>query len=362
MLTWTYLLPAVFGLLAASAAGYAVVAHRRYTRTLAQLQHQTSHEKDLVSFNRLLRQVTEADWQHYPVVLVNEIVKQGYATRAALLAVRDQGQLSLLAATDADGTDWDPRTELAVQTALEQKVRLHLPAAEHLYLPIPEQAEPIGMLVVSGPRWGATDDAESLWLEAMAALVHLALIDQRTLTRQLSLSITDGLTGLINHRHFQQTLSVIIAQSYLEHTSMALAILDIDHFKRLNDTYGHLFGDMVLREVAGVLRRTAPAKSMVARYGGEEFAVILPGHSLEEAARAIETLREAIEQHRVTDPTTGKPVGATVSAGVALYQLGMGKSKLIARADEALYESKQTGRNRVTVVPPEADGRDLTEG
>ncbi|HEY3367057.1 MAG TPA: GGDEF domain-containing protein [Symbiobacteriaceae bacterium] len=350
MYWWTI---ASLGLLTVGLLSYILILRRRCTNLTAELQQQASHANDLSSVNRIVHQLTEVDWQRYPAVLVQEIVTQGYATRAALLAVGEQGQLEIRATTSTDGAIWDPRAQPAVQTAMRNKQRVHLSDEHEIYLPILEKTEPIGLLAITCAASDSAQNDQSPFLDASAALVHLAMINQRTLTRQLSLSTTDGLTGLMNHRHFQQVLSVILAQSYLEHTHLALVMLDIDHFKKLNDTYGHLFGDLVLREVASVVRHAVPTDALAARYGGEEFAVVLPSYSVPQAAEVAEKLRLAIETHRIPDPTTGHPVGVTISGGISAYVLGMGKSRLIARADEALYMSKQTGRNRISILAPE---------
>jgi two-component system cell cycle response regulator len=165
------------------------------------------------------------------------------------------------------------------------------------------------------------------------------------------LSITDGLTKLYNHRFFQDALKREFARSVRNHSPLSLALLDIDHFKRFNDTYGHQQGDVVLQELARTLRAQVRNLDVVARYGGEEFAVIMPDAPLDVALRVAERLRAAVENHPVEGPTG--PLRVTISLGVAAVphtEIGV-PAGLIAAADRALYRAKEQGRN--CVVPQE---------
>lgn len=213
-----------------------------------------------------------------------------------------------------------------------------------LYLPLVENAERIGLLKVKG----ATTVTHPL--RVLQTLCGLALGSTRLHHKQVALSSTDGLTGLSNHRHFQQALGVMVAQSYLDGEALAVILLDIDHFKSVNDTHGHLFGDLVLREIGYLLRRNLPENGLAARYGGEEMVILLKGSEAQRAPEFAEQIRAAIAEHEILDYTAGSRLQVTVSLGVACYELGQGKNRLVARADEALYLSKRAGRNRVTVA------------
>jgi diguanylate cyclase (GGDEF)-like protein len=216
------------------------------------------------------------------------------------------------------------------------------------YLPLIGGAERIGLLVIEGVAPG-TNPSDSQPLRVLQALFGLALTSMRLHHKQVALSSTDGLTGLSNHRHFQQALGVMVAQAYLEGVGLAVILLDIDHFKSVNDTHGHLFGDLVLREIGYLLRRSLPESGLAARYGGEEMVVLLKGSDAQRAPELAEQIRAAIAEHEILDYNAGNRLQVTVSLGVACYELGQGKNRLIARADEALYCSKRQGRNRVTV-------------
>ncbi|MHB8835876.1 MAG: diguanylate cyclase [Candidatus Methylomirabilia bacterium] len=161
------------------------------------------------------------------------------------------------------------------------------------------------------------------------------------------LSITDGLTKLYNHRYFQDALKREFVRCQRHKSPLSLVLLDIDHFKRFNDTYGHQQGDIVLQELARTLRMQVRNLDIVARYGGEEFAVIMPEASLEVALLVAERLRAAVENHPVEGPSG--PLRVTVSLGVAAVpraETGV-PAGLIAAADRALYRAKELGRNRV---------------
>ena len=167
------------------------------------------------------------------------------------------------------------------------------------------------------------------------------------------LSETDGLTGVANRRCFDAALADIEGRTA---EPVSLMLIDIDHFKRINDAFGHQAGDEVLRAAASCLVRHAPAGATVARYGGEEFAVILPGADVRDAAVAAEALRSAIERLAVGCPDGTLPTPFTASIGFAtrLPDSDAGPSDLVAAADRALYRAKESGRNRVKGLAPAA--------
>ena len=154
---------------------------------------------------------------------------------------------------------------------------------------------------------------------------------------------TDGLTGLNNHRAFQEGLAKEVQRALRYQASVSLVLLDVDKFKHYNDTYGHPAGDQVLKQVASVLQTAARHTDFVARYGGEEFVIVLPDTDAGEAWEVADRLRKAIEAQAWEQP----PV--TASFGVATLSIvAASASELISQADKALYHSKRAGRNRVT--------------
>ncbi|MBX2801964.1 MAG: GGDEF domain-containing protein [Myxococcales bacterium] len=160
----------------------------------------------------------------------------------------------------------------------------------------------------------------------------------------------DPLTGLLNRRWLDQQLPLLVRRATHDATPMSLAMVDIDHFKRLNDTYGHPAGDQVLHEVAQQMRRRFRPRDYVVRYGGEEFTVVLPDSDLAGAVGAADRVRQALAFTGVA-MTSGDHLRVTVSAGVAQLQPDEPWDELVARADRALYRAKSEGRNRV--VPAE---------
>ncbi len=188
-------------------------------------------------------------------------------------------------------------------------------------------------------------------LEARAGELNRATEELKVLNEKLNqLSITDGLTEIYNHRHFQDRLSEEVERAQRAKGGIvSLLILDIDDFKHFNDTYGHQCGDMVLKQLAGILKNSVRTIDIIARYGGEEFAVILPSTAVEESARVAERICESIRSTPFSFGD-GTSVKVTVSIGVGSLTHGQGeKSELIRKADNALYAAKAKWKDRVEV-------------
>jgi len=170
-------------------------------------------------------------------------------------------------------------------------------------------------------------------------------------------SIRDPLTQAFNRRYLDETLEREIARAKRERQPLTVAMIDIDHFKRLNDTYGHLAGDQVLVALTGLLRGNARQEDVVCRFGGEEFAVILPGMPLDIGCRRVDDWRRAFA---ATPTRFGEQrLEATFSAGVAVYpDHGTTSQSLIDAADQALYRAKQGGRDRVEAAAASAAAAD----
>ncbi|WP_376097401.1 GGDEF domain-containing protein [Roseomonas sp. CCTCC AB2023176] len=174
------------------------------------------------------------------------------------------------------------------------------------------------------------------------ARLQARLADMRTEVRE------DALTGLVNRRGFDAILKRAVAAARGGGTPASLLMLDIDHFKRFNDTYGHPAGDLVLRLVGKVLTQNVKGRDVAARYGGEEFGVILIGAGRHEAETVAEQIRAAIAAQRMSVRRAGPDLGAiSVSIGVASCRGGDTAAALVERADRALYRAKQLGRDRV---------------
>jgi diguanylate cyclase len=162
-------------------------------------------------------------------------------------------------------------------------------------------------------------------------------------------AMTDALTNLANRKAFDENLADACAHAEATGQALTLAVLDIDHFKRFNDTWGHQTGDQVLRYVASVLGRVARSPRIAARYGGEEFAMIFPGESGPVVEDALNLVRKEIASRSLRRRSTNDELGAvTISAGFTRHLAGDTSATLLERADAALYASKRGGRNRVT--------------
>ncbi len=229
-----------------------------------------------------------------------------------------------------------------------------LPTARNLIV-VPLQAEgrPLGALVLeqSAQEGDRVSRRVVSGLERSASYAALALRNAWLLETVQRLAATDGLTKIANRRTFEDNLEKEVARATRSSEHLSLVMIDIDHFKRLNDEHGHQAGDEVLRNVAAALTIECRDFDTPARYGGEEFAVILPGCGPDEAFEIAERLRIAV----AAAPSV---VPITASAGVATYPGHAGDADTLVRAsDDALYQSKRDGRNRTSVsagVPPEA--------
>ncbi|HHJ39790.1 MAG TPA: GGDEF domain-containing protein [Methylothermaceae bacterium] len=161
-------------------------------------------------------------------------------------------------------------------------------------------------------------------------------------------AFTDALTGLLNRRAFDMRIQHVVAMFPHEFSSVFLLILDLDHFKKINDNFGHLTGDKVLRFTAHLIKKYLPKGQAAARYGGEEIAILLANVNREEAINVAENIRSELAKSRLQRKDNGEPIGqVTVSVGVASLREGDSIDDLIERADTALYEAKKQGRNRV---------------
>ncbi len=207
----------------------------------------------------------------------------------------------------------------------------------------------LGVLNLTDKLSGSYFSSEEFYLvNSFAEHLVTAIANAEKYERILELSVTDGLTGLHVHRHFQSALVGEIARANRHRLPLSLIMLDVDDFKRCNDSYGHQVGDIVLREIALVIKSELRQYDIASRYGGEEFGIILPSTSLLQAQALAERLRNAVAT-RVTVPALPhQPV--TVSLGVSEYRPESEKDELIREADLALLEAKRVGKNRVVVA------------
>jgi diguanylate cyclase (GGDEF)-like protein len=191
--------------------------------------------------------------------------------------------------------------------------------------------------------------------KSIAAQVSIAFETAHLIAELEQLALTDSLTGLYNRRHFFNLSSREFERAMRHETSLAAVMIDLDHFKRVNDTHGHAAGDQVLRAIARLCMERLRRIDIIGRYGGEEFAVVMPDTDLNDAIQAAARLGEMIAAEKIMLPQGELRV--TASLGVALFERDMPNLEtLLDHADQAMYAAKKAGRNRVEVyASPIAD-------
>lgn len=223
-----------------------------------------------------------------------------------------------------------------------------LAARSALIIPLVVSNKVIGSMQLFSSRSEAftREDAQLFWM--------LTLVAENQLTREyeneglIRFAFTDFLTGLKTRGYFEQQLDLEMKRAERKQTPIALLMLDIDHFKQLNDSYGHHVGDQVLRDVSAVLMKELREVDTAARYGGEEFVIVLPETDLSGAIQVASRIRRGVEQARFFAGSPRQVEHLTISIGVAIYsQDAHSKRELIEAADAALYIAKGKGRNQV---------------
>ncbi len=194
------------------------------------------------------------------------------------------------------------------------------------------------------------DESELSFKTTFAGQAGLSIANIRLREALRTQSVRDALTGLYNRRYLEETLEREIRRSARARLSLGILMLDLDHFKSFNDTYGHEAGDAVLRETGAFLVKNMRAEVFVCRFGGEEFVVILPTATMEASRARSERLRSKIRELMVLHQ--GKSLGMiTLSIGVAAFPIcGTSPKELLAAADAALYRAKREGRDRVVIA------------
>lgn len=214
-------------------------------------------------------------------------------------------------------------------------------------IPLTAQKKVIGLMAFFQHQSPAFVREAQVILALVQNQVTIVIDNARLYEAARQLAITDGLTKIYNHRFFQELFEKEYKRSDRYNTVFSLIMLDIDHFKRVNDTYGHLCGDEILKGLSVLIKSCLRSMDVVARYGGEEFAILLPETNGPEAYQTAERIRRSVEENTFMGNDQGLKI--TVSQGVATYpSIDIhDRQEMIAKADSFLYEAKETGRNKV---------------
>jgi diguanylate cyclase (GGDEF)-like protein len=237
------------------------------------------------------------------------------------------------------------------QTGDEEPTRPRRPryhTGSFVAVPILGGRDVLGAICVTDKKGDrAFDRSDVAALRTFAAGAALALDRERaadSAEAYAHAAAVDAVTGVFNRRYFQVRLDEELQRSRRHQIPLALLLIDVDDFKHVNDSYGHLAGDTVLRDLGEILRRSVRIFDVCARFGGEEFVIIMPGSSGDNARRISERIREHIEEYRPSDRVLGA-LRVTVSVGLAVSSSGSTASQLLERADRALYAAKHAGKN-----------------
>lgn len=221
------------------------------------------------------------------------------------------------------------------------------------YFPLVSEQNTIGYLVTKSTE-GKISPTETYYIQQLVKQVATTITRANVYSEILKHATLDALTGFYNRQQLDERIKQEISSAKRKHTPLCVIMTDIDFFKRVNDTYGHSTGDLVLKTVAKIIRTHLREYDIAARYGGEEFVIILPSTKKDEAQNVAERLRKAIEKkvidiEKVNTKNEQKNISVTISLGVYNYKSSDKPANVIMNADKALYQAKENGRNQVVV-------------
>ena len=361
---WINLIGFSFSFLLLSVAGL-IVRHQitLLDSTVSRLEAQSAENRILSEMGEMLQSCTAA-WESYAVI----------GTYMPRLAPLSSGALFLMADSKDVAepvSNWGNRPTDAVidinqcwglkrgslhETSQHNRTPrcLHIQpgaiADTYLCLPLMAQGEAIGVLHVVLPQTPKPNDGYIELLKNVADHLSGALAAMKLRDKLMNQAIRDGLTGLFNRRYMQETLEREVRRSQRKNLPLAVMMLDLDHFKRFNDTFGHGAGDALLRDVGAAIKSQVRTEDVACRYGGEEFAIILTDSSVENAMLRAEDIRGKIRNLKVSHH--GQLLGTvTVSIGIAGFPSDATDSlAILSAADRCLYKAKELGRDRVVTT------------
>jgi diguanylate cyclase (GGDEF)-like protein len=230
---------------------------------------------------------------------------------------------------------------------LPEPLRLFKESASRMSIPLISFGQTLGVLTLHSTQPNAFRESELQSLESVADICANSIQNAHYVDRVKQLAYLDGLTGIFNRRFFELRILEEIERACRYGTGMAVVMADIDEFKKLNDEFGHLLGDEVLRQVSSLFHQQLRKVDVVCRYGGEEFAILLTQISTQQAIAIAEKLRRLVEKFQFP----GVPRTITISAGLATFPIhGKTRDEMVRAADSGLYAAKQSGRNRICVA------------
>lgn len=360
---------------------YPDLAREQASATLAGTRAMPMAEVDMMSLMKALKAIADEQIHSRMVAAIINIAIEFAGAQRGILALRDgDGELRIEAEASVDSAEtvilqsspleqcetvsqatinYVSRTRESVVVADALAVNSPVPGLDREEYILRERVRSILCLPIAIGKDGERTLTGLLYLEnnhisncfteariGALEIISVAAAGRLELSRKAAV---DGLTNLFNHDYFQNMLRQELANTCRYDREMSLVLIDIDHFKRFNDTWGHQLGDQVLREVADLVKANSRENDTAARYGGEEMAVILPGAGRDEASMVAERIRTAIERHRVK--VDDEQLSVTVSLGVATADaMHPDPQRLIKKSDTALYKSKANGRNQLTVA------------
>ena len=257
---------------------------------------------------------------------------------------RGEGFLGLAAEHGESQLVYDTRTDVRT----DRDISLTQANRAMVVVPLLAETEVLGLLVLGDKRPGNFEDKHLHTLTIIGGQTAVAIANAQLYRKLEQISITDGLTGLHNYRYFYHRAVVEFDRASRYGETLSLIMLDIDHFKQVNDRYGHLAGDVVLAGVAGAIRSEVRGCDLAARYGGEEFAILMPQTGPAEAKHVAERVRLAVREGVFEEG--GQRIQVRISGGIATFPSHASEiSELVKAADSALYQAKDSGRDRTVL-------------